>query len=446
MAAGAIGAIVTGALMSAARGSVSGTLIVLAFVAFAVGGALIAFRSTVPMELILWRNKTEEARPKVIGLLASGEDEEPEAVPPGSGRKTTPAGAARQGAPASADPSAASPETQPAAAKGADLLRAFIAAETEKLKAFADQSTTALMATYPQLSSFQRYGFNLWLAGALEELSRRDTLTPATAEKVLLEVLTQTGTPHDAATAFHSRLADATARPRFKRMIDAGRAAISAQLDQLPVADDMTAVALMQSWSSSSGQAAGARTAVLLLTDMVGSTAMTGKLGNSGAQRVVRAHNSIVRAVIKLAHGAEVKHTGDGILASFDTAVAAAQAAVEIQQEVATMIRATPDLPLTIRVGLHEGEVISDGDDLFCTAIGTADDVCAAGNTGEIIASLPVQQKSAGGVYKYAPVADKTVAVDGAAVALFKLIWEPKRAYGVPPIEYRQIGTRPTPE
>lgn len=440
VAAGAIGAVISGVVMAGARGSANGFVVILAFLAFAIGGALLAFRSAVPMELILWRNKSDDSRRKVIELLASSEEDESEEPPP-PGRTRHSSSAAKSEATAH---EAAPPETPAptSVAVGADILRTFILNETEKLKAFADQTTANLMTAYPELTSFQRYGFNLWLAGALIELTRRDSLTPATVRDVLIETLVQTGTARDSATAFHSRLDDAQSRPRFKKMLDAGQAAFAAQLDEAPVPDDRSPTAMMQFWSSSAAGTQAARTATLLLTDMVGSTAMTGKLGNAGAQRVVRAHNAIVRAAVKTARGTEIKHTGDGILASFDTPVHAAQAAIEIQQETTALVRASPDLPLAIRIGLHEGEVIGDGDDLFGAALGAVDDVCAAGETGNIVATETVRQKSAGTIYKYAPLPEKTVAVDDAPVALFKLTWEPKRALNVPPIEYRHIGGR----
>ena len=65
----------------------------------------------------------------------------------------------------------------------------------------------------------------------------------------------------------------------------------------------------------------------VLFCDLVGSTALTSKLGNSGAQRVVRAHNTVVREALKEFKGREVKHTGDGLLCTFIDAAGAAKAA-----------------------------------------------------------------------------------------------------------------------
>ncbi|MCH7910677.1 MAG: hypothetical protein IIB38_13810, partial [Candidatus Hydrogenedentes bacterium] len=64
----------------------------------------------------------------------------------------------------------------------------------------------------------------------------------------------------------------------------------------------------------------GADTHTILFTDMQSSTALTQQLGDAKAQEVRRAHNEIVRAALAANGGSEIKHTGDGIMASFATA------------------------------------------------------------------------------------------------------------------------------
>ena len=56
----------------------------------------------------------------------------------------------------------------------------------------------------------------------------------------------------------------------------------------------------------------------ILFTDMEGSTGLTQRLGDAAAQDVLRTHNSIVRDALAAQSGTEIKHTGDGIMASFN--------------------------------------------------------------------------------------------------------------------------------
>src|ERR1700758_4785047 len=56
----------------------------------------------------------------------------------------------------------------------------------------------------------------------------------------------------------------------------------------------------------------------VMFTDIVGSTEMTARLGDSAALELVRAHDALVRRGVEAHGGREIKQTGDGIMASFD--------------------------------------------------------------------------------------------------------------------------------
>lgn len=69
----------------------------------------------------------------------------------------------------------------------------------------------------------------------------------------------------------------------------------------------------------------------VLFIDIVGSTMLTQSLGDDGAMVVLGVHDSIVRNALNESGGREVKHTGDGIMASFASAAAAVRCATRIQ-------------------------------------------------------------------------------------------------------------------
>ena len=73
----------------------------------------------------------------------------------------------------------------------------------------------------------------------------------------------------------------------------------------------------------------------VMFTDIVGSTEMTARLGDSAALELVRAHDALVRRGLDAHGGREVKHTGDGIMASFDEVPNAVRAAADIQRHFA---------------------------------------------------------------------------------------------------------------
>src|SRR5437588_3677030 len=78
----------------------------------------------------------------------------------------------------------------------------------------------------------------------------------------------------------------------------------------------------------------GVRT--ILFTDIVDSTPMTHQMGDEAAMELVEVHDRIVREALASLGGREVKHTGDGIMASFFSAAAAVKCAARIQRDVAS--------------------------------------------------------------------------------------------------------------
>src|SRR5438552_6418487 len=76
----------------------------------------------------------------------------------------------------------------------------------------------------------------------------------------------------------------------------------------------------------------------ILFTDIEGSTARTMRVGDAGAMRLLRAHDAIVRAALGTHGGLEVKHTGDGIMASFASFTDAVRFVIEFQIKIAVRI------------------------------------------------------------------------------------------------------------
>ena len=93
-----------------------------------------------------------------------------------------------------------------------------------------------------------------------------------------------------------------------------------------------------------------------MFTDIVGSTRMTQTQGDAGAQELVRKHNEIVRGALQAHEGLEIKHTGDGIMASFKNTAKAIDGAVEMQRGFAAHNAENPDHELNIRIGVNAGQ------------------------------------------------------------------------------------------
>lgn len=106
-----------------------------------------------------------------------------------------------------------------------------------------------------------------------------------------------------------------------------------------------------------SGNAADPGIRTVLFTDIVNSTLLTQRLGDEKAMELIGLHDTIVRHALTAGHGREVKHTGDGIMASFVSAASAVRCALQIQSQLAQ--RAQDDLPLKLRIGGAAGEPVA---------------------------------------------------------------------------------------
>jgi class 3 adenylate cyclase len=133
----------------------------------------------------------------------------------------------------------------------------------------------------------------------------------------------------------------------------------------------------------------------ILFTDMEGSTSLTQRLGDAKAQEVLRTHNRIVRDALRAHTGSEIKHTGDGIMASFSSATRALECAIAIQRAFAEHSESAEE-PIRVRVGLNAGEPIAEEADLFGTAVQLAARICAQAEPGEILAPIVVRELAAG--------------------------------------------------
>jgi class 3 adenylate cyclase len=97
----------------------------------------------------------------------------------------------------------------------------------------------------------------------------------------------------------------------------------------------------------------------IMFTDLVGSTAMYGVLGDARAFNLVWIHFDLLVAVVKARGGAIVKTIGDAIMASFVRASDAILAAADVQERIADHMRAAGhDYPVGLKVGLHQGPCI----------------------------------------------------------------------------------------
>jgi DNA-binding NarL/FixJ family response regulator len=121
--------------------------------------------------------------------------------------------------------------------------------------------------------------------------------------------------------------------------------------------------------------------ATILFSDLVNSSSLFDRHGDEAADAIRRDHFAVLRRAAGEHGGHEVKSTGDGLMVTFPSAVAAVRCAVDMQRATA----ASGELEL--RIGLDAGEPLPDAGDLYGTPVIVAARLCDHAEPGEILAS-----------------------------------------------------------
>src|SRR6185312_16374337 len=107
----------------------------------------------------------------------------------------------------------------------------------------------------------------------------------------------------------------------------------------------------------------------IVFTDLQGSTSLLNEVGQSAYMVLLTEHDLIIRRALVASHGREVKHTGDGIMASFDDVASALECSMVIQAgfEARSAEGLTPEL--RVRIGVAAGEPVDHNDELFGSTV-----------------------------------------------------------------------------
>lgn len=126
------------------------------------------------------------------------------------------------------------------------------------------------------------------------------------------------------------------------------------------------------------------RFVVAMFVDVVGSTGLNEALGDEGWVRVRERVRSLLSECFEREGGWEVNTAGDGVLARFDSPSRAVTAAIEVNRRLEQQRNETGFAP-SVRIGIHSGDVVEDGDDLIGSVINLASRVTAAAEPEQIV-------------------------------------------------------------
>ncbi len=125
-------------------------------------------------------------------------------------------------------------------------------------------------------------------------------------------------------------------------------------------------------------------TVTLMFTDIEESTVLNERLGDERWLEVLSGHDALVRRCIRAQRGQVIKTLGDSFMAAFARPDAAVAAAIAVQRGVGDL-DGPSNAVIRVRIGLHTGEAIARGRDLFGINVATASRVAAQARGGKIL-------------------------------------------------------------
>src|SRR5436309_662041 len=164
-----------------------------------------------------------------------------------------------------------------------------------------------------------------------------------------------------------------------------------------------------------------------MFIDMVGYSALSQR-DEKLAQELLEEHRRLLREIFPRFNGTEIKTIGDAFLVEFGSALEAAQCAIEIQRTLAKRdADASADRQIQVRIGVHIGDVVHRGGDVYGEGVNIASRIEPVAGPGGIYVSMDVERQIRNALEarfeKLAPIDLKNISVP---MDLFRIVlpWE----------------------
>ena len=154
---------------------------------------------------------------------------------------------------------------------------------------------------------------------------------------------------------------------------------------------DTVAAAVQTEHPDLAPQAAVDGTVTLMFSDIVDSTALNERLGDTAWMELLREHSGIVEREVAEHRGQVVKSMGDGFMVAFPSARDGVRCAIALQRAFASHNDGA-DQPIDVRIGLHTGEAVQEQGDFFGKHVNLAARIGSSAGGGEILVSSLLAQ------------------------------------------------------
>src|SRR5258707_2802345 len=133
--------------------------------------------------------------------------------------------------------------------------------------------------------------------------------------------------------------------------------------------------------------------AAIMFTDMVGYSALSQR-DEKLAQELLEEHRGLLRKIFSRFNGTEIKTIGDAFLIEFNSALEAAQCAIEIQRAIAHRNHdVTAERRIELKIGIHIGDVVHRGGDVYGDGVNIASRIEQLAGAGGICVSMDVERQ-----------------------------------------------------
>ena len=173
----------------------------------------------------------------------------------------------------------------------------------------------------------------------------------------------------------------------------------------------------------------------ILFADVVGSTQLYDKFGDTKASATVARCLEVMKDATHKFDGTVIKTIGDEVMCTFPNVDNAMSAAAQMQALISTDKDDGEDsIPVSIRIGCHFGPVVEEQNDIFGAAVHTANRMTSQAKAKQIVMSgTTVEHMGAEWAAQTRQIDIATVRGRAGEVALFELLWQPDEATSMLP-------------
>ena len=182
----------------------------------------------------------------------------------------------------------------------------------------------------------------------------------------------------------------------------------------------------------------------IVFADVVGSTQLYDKFGDTKASETVAQCLDVMKDATHHCNGTVIKTIGDEVMSTFPTVEEAMGAAVMMQKRITAENKQEGRIPVSIRIGCHFGPVVQEQNDIFGAAVHTANRMTSQAKARQIIISGGTVEKMSAELKKQTRQIDvATVRGKIDEVALYELLWNPEEATSMlPTIEWENTARK----